>query len=583
MSETTEKKETKTIGSAGTDKKLPRKSPFAALAKVKPGTVVKKGVAVALAGALVAGGLWYINAPDEVATATVAAGPVTATVTGVGNIAAETTVTVYAPVAGKVTEVGFKKNDTVNEGDILAQYDTTTFENDYKSAVANTAYYQDGYKAAVDKNNTYQEKYNNAVAAADTSREQYEETKVSIDEMDTTQFTRDQNNQNTLLNLERRVNNLSNDMELSSDVLSTAQSSLDSAEADVARADTEIYDTTKKLNAAKALLASATTPADVTKYQEQVTSLQATLDTATAMRETVVKQRDEYQRRRNNAQREMDDYEDDIKEERIRIEALSRNSMTPEEYAQYQELERKLDLIERDWSHSFEEKMAAEGNLVNQSQLAQYKDSVQVAAVAQQAALDRLNIAKGGVTADVSGIVLEKFVDSGATVEAGAPLYTIQPDGGYKASLMVSRFDIGSVKVGQKAEVSTGSEVYSGTVSTIAPVAETDASGKPKVKVDIRLDGVKDAPPLGIEADVTIHTAEEKDTLSVATDAVYTDDDGTFVYVLSAGGIAERRDIETGIEGGGMTQVVSGLTAGEQVITSPMTKDRLGEKFEAAE
>ena len=174
---------------------------------------------------------------------------------------------------------------------------------------------------------------------------------------------------------------------------------------------------------------------------------------------------------------------------------------------------------------------------------------------------------------------MERLVDDGAMPEAGTALFVVQPDTGYKATLMVSRYDIEYVELGQKAKVTMGQTVYDGTVSAISPVAtSSDASGKPKVKVEISFDDKQARPTIGLEASVQIFTKEQKGVLNVPEKAVYTGDSCKYVFVLE-NGKAQKRTIEVGASGEGYTEILSGLSEGEIVVTQALTDDDEGGRF----
>ncbi|MBQ7614788.1 MAG: HlyD family efflux transporter periplasmic adaptor subunit [Butyrivibrio sp.] len=248
-------------------------------------------------------------------------------------------------------------------------------------------------------------------------------------------------------------------------------------------------------------------------------------------------------------------------------------------YADYAEYVRQMDLAEKHWSTLNSEKLAAQEKIVNDSQIKSYEDNVKIAQIQEETARKELEKAQNGVISNVSGTVLKRLLDEGAVAEAGTAIFVIQPDSGYKATLMVSRYDIGSVALGQKAKVTMGQTVYDGTVSAISPVAtNADASGKPKVKVEISFDDNTVRPTIGLEAQVEIMTQEKKSVLSISDKAVYTGDDGKYVFVLSDGK-AQKKSIETGASGNGLIEIVSGLSEGETVITQALDDSDVGSRF----
>jgi RND family efflux transporter MFP subunit len=258
-------------------------------------------------------------------------------------------------------------------------------------------------------------------------------------------------------------------------------------------------------------------------------------------------------------------------------------TMPTQQFAQSAEYNRQMELMDKRYNDLLTQKNVAEEKVVTESTLKEYEDNVKIAQIQEQSAKKDLDAAKKGVISTVSGTIMERLVDDGAMPEAGTALFVVQPDTGYKATLMVSRFDIEYVQLGQKAKVTMGQTVYDGTVSAISPVATSaDASGKPKVKVEISFDDKQARPTIGLEASVQIITKEQKSVLSIPDKAIYTGDTGKYVFVLD-NGMAQKRTVEAGASGEGYTEIISGLSEGETVITKALTDEDEGGRFMAAD
>ena len=309
----------------------------------------------------------------------------------------------------------------------------------------------------------------------------------------------------------------------------------------------------------------------INKLEAQLATLSA--DLSSAQSELSSAEGDD----RDDAQSRVDSIYHQIESNRKAIMSIDTRSMTIEEYTVYLEVLRHLDLIDRFWSQNIQNESIAKQAIVSDSQIAQYSDSIELAKIQETQANRDLEIAEQGLLSSCGGTIVQRLVDPGSTVTAGTPLFVIQPDTGYKVKVMISRFDIGSVAVGQKAEVVIGGTTYNGVVSGISPVAETDSSNKPKVKVFVNIEDSEAKPTIGLEADVKIFTDEKKDVLTVSDTAVYTDDQGSYVYVLEDD-VITRKDITRGVSGGGKVEIVDGLSENQQVITVPVAEDEVGSK-----
>ncbi|MBQ6638182.1 MAG: HlyD family efflux transporter periplasmic adaptor subunit [Lachnospiraceae bacterium] len=274
--------------------------------------------------------------------------------------------------------------------------------------------------------------------------------------------------------------------------------------------------------------------------------------------------------------------EKQIKDNRNAMAGYSSGTMSNEDYKQYLALVRQMEYIDRFWNTNIQEVLAAKQAILPQSQMDQYAVSVQLAEAEQMRIQRDMEVAKRGVPMECSGTILERLVDEGALVEAGQPLFVIQPDAGYKASVMISKYDIGLIEAGQKASVVYGNETFEGEVKSVSPVAENDASGKPKVKVIIAFNDAAAKPIIGLETEVSIKVGEKEDVLSVSSKAVYTGDQGDYVYVLN-NGVIEKRNITVGLKGNESAEILDGLKEGDLVITTPVSEDKIGSRARAGQ
>ena len=87
-------------------------------------------------------------------------------------------------------------------------------------------------------------------------------------------------------------------------------------------------------------------------------------------------------------------------------------------------------------------------------------------------------------------------------------------------------------------------------------------------------------PVIGLEAEVCIFVSEEEEVLGIPESAVYTEDEGSYVYVIKDGVIA-KQSIVRGISGNGCVQITEGLAEGGQVIVSPCSAEDIGRQVTA--
>jgi RND family efflux transporter MFP subunit len=106
-------------------------------------------------------------------------------------------------------------------------------------------------------------------------------------------------------------------------------------------------------------------------------------------------------------------------------------------------------------------------------------------------------------------------------------------------------------------------ETITGTITRIAPTASAMTS---LYEVEISIPSTVNVS-VGMFADVVIETDQQSDTVVIPTEAILTDSTGSYVYITD-GSTATRVDIETGLVGSGVTQITSGLSGGETLVTS---------------
>ena len=563
---------------------------------------MKKTVKCIIAGCvtavLVGGVILYLVQPDPLETVAVSRQDISQYIKSTGTMSADKTVTVYAPVSGKIATAAGEEGAAVSKDEILAEYDLTSQTNAYNLAAANADYYTDGYEAAVKENRKAQSKYDTAVANADALKEQYIQTQTDINAMDQSQAGKNQYIQSTLQGIENAVANMETELAEHQSRSATATSEKDLLEAQLSALQGQSDEYQRQIKSMEAAIQTraeeyeavqAVTTMNPVVQAEKLSELEQANQSASEsvaqlkaekklidaqlspLKSKIATLKDKV----SGENASSDSLTDRIAESRDTMATLPVEGMTEAEYGQYAALMQRLDLIEREWSESLTDKETAEAKLMNDSQIAQYEDSAEIARLEKEAAEYNLNQAQNGVKSECNGVIIEKLVDPGAVVEAGQVLYVIQPASGYKVTVMISKYDIDKIAVGQAASVRQGNLTYEGEVSRIYPVAETDASGKPKVKVDVLLQESGESPIIGLEAEVTIYAGTSEQALAVPAAAVYTDDNGDYVYILEKRK-AVKRYVTIGVEGTDSVEIMDGLSDSDKVVTTVLSEDAEG-------
>lgn len=217
---------------------------------------------------------------------------------------------------------------------------------------------------------------------------------------------------------------------------------------------------------------------------------------------------------------------------------------------------------------------------MNGSQLAQLAANAELANTAVTWNEEDAEKAAEGVTADVAGVVSEINVEEGAYVAEGTRLFTIKDMEHVMAVVEVTSYEMGQVEVGQKASIEAAGNTYEGTVSRIRKETVLDSQNKAKLQVEIHIENPDDKIYLGTDVDAVIETGESDSAIVIPNDALYTDDEGDYCYLLS-NDVIEKRYLTCGIASADTTEVLEGLSQGEWVITDAMTDANVGKGAQA--
>ena len=168
------------------------------------------------------------------------------------------------------------------------------------------------------------------------------------------------------------------------------------------------------------------------------------------------------------------------------------------------------------------------------------------------------------VTAPTDGVVLSRSFKTGDFAAAGTPLATLARSEDLCVHADIDELYINEVGVGQTARITfTGDQgdvlSYEGTVTRVNDAGVT-SGGVTNYTVEITLDNAGDLR-YGMNVMVEIITARREGCMTVPASAV----SGSTVQVLENGSPADRT-VETGLTGGGVTEILSGLSPEDQVI-----------------
>jgi len=173
------------------------------------------------------------------------------------------------------------------------------------------------------------------------------------------------------------------------------------------------------------------------------------------------------------------------------------------------------------------------------------------------------------VVAPISGFVIEKDAVAGQMVDAGIRLYRIADLGIVWVLAEVYEQDLPFVQLGQEAVVKAASfpdREFRGRVTFIYPTVD-QKTRTARVRLEFENPGYFLKPGMFVSVQIQ---AELADSAVLAPDsAVLRSGAKNTVFVERGDGKFEARDVALGVESGDdMVQVISGLNAGERIVTS---------------
>ncbi len=180
-----------------------------------------------------------------------------------------------------------------------------------------------------------------------------------------------------------------------------------------------------------------------------------------------------------------------------------------------------------------------------------------------------------GIIAEVNGEVGEYVTPSPPGIATLPAIDLINMDSLYIAA-PIDEIDAAQIKPGMETRITLDAfskKVFKGKVRSISPyvLEQAKQARTVEVEVDFVEPSVENNLLVGYSADVEIVIDSRKDVMKVPTESVL-EDGYVYVYHPDDNHI-ERRKIKTGLSNWRFTQVVSGLEAGEKVVT---TVDRAG-------
>lgn len=202
---------------------------------------------------------------------------------------------------------------------------------------------------------------------------------------------------------------------------------------------------------------------------------------------------------------------------------------------------------------------------VSQQELEQLQDSTESARIAYEAAKNQydLQLEYTTVTAPISGTVESRNVDVHDFVSTGLSICTISSDGQFQIEFGVTEKTHGNISTGDTITVEKGANTYEAKISEIGAMINA-ATGLYDVKA--AMEGQADLTT-GTRVKLSVVRERTEDAMLIPLAAVNYDNGNPYVYCYQDG-TAVRTEIQVGIHDQDNIEILGGLGADSQVITS---------------
>ncbi|MGQ9674817.1 MAG: efflux RND transporter periplasmic adaptor subunit [Chloroflexota bacterium] len=217
-------------------------------------------------------------------------------------------------------------------------------------------------------------------------------------------------------------------------------------------------------------------------------------------------------------------------------------------------------------------------------EIAQAEEAVQQAQIAvRQAELDLKNAT---LNAPFDGVVASVGANVGEDIAAGGVMFSLVDPKTVRVDVNVAETDIARVAVGKPAQVifdALTGQTFEGRVAAISPSA-TVQQGVASYVVSLEVETNGATLPIGMTASTNIIAEQKENVLMVPNRAIRVDGRNRVVDVV-VGDKTETRVVRTGMSNDQFTEVVEGLSEGDQVLiraTSTTTPGGIGGRMMSA-
>src|SRR5438552_11228908 len=172
------------------------------------------------------------------------------------------------------------------------------------------------------------------------------------------------------------------------------------------------------------------------------------------------------------------------------------------------------------------------------------------------------------IASPIDGVVTDRPLFEGDLATANQPLLTVMNTSRLIAKAHIAQSEAAVLKVGNPAELKIPAleGPVKGRVSLVSPALDPGST-----TIEVWVEASKPDPALkpGMTVQLSMTAKTVKDALAVPTPAIYKNPEGTdYVLLVGSDGHARLKTVQVGVRNAEFTQIVSGVAAGDPVISS---------------
>jgi len=172
------------------------------------------------------------------------------------------------------------------------------------------------------------------------------------------------------------------------------------------------------------------------------------------------------------------------------------------------------------------------------------------------------------IKSPINGVVTDRPLYAGELATANQPLLTVMDNTSLIAKAHISQAQAVGLKKGAEAEIKIAGQEDSipAKLSLVSPALDP---GSTTIEVWVQAAKPPDSLRPGMTVQISITAATAKDAVIVPNNSIFQSNDGAnYVVVAGSDNIAHQKNVQLGIRGIAETQITSGVTAGESIITT---------------